>query len=166
MAPPSAGTGTRLRADNRYGIKGSPALVVVGSVVVGSVLVGVASVVVGAAVAVGAVVVVVVAAVVVVGAVVGVGVVTGGWMVLAPTVESASVILVLPAVAGAWALAGPGVVVGLLTASGTVSGMGIERVERVGAVVGSRGPVVGVDAISLPARLGRPAVRGWYPAWR
>ena len=37
-------------------------------------------------------------------------------------------------------------VVGLLTASGTVSGMGIERVERVGAVVGSRGPVVGVDA--------------------
>ena len=40
----------------------------------------------------------------------------------------------------------PGVVVGLLTASGTVSGMGIERVERVGAVVGSRGPVVGVDA--------------------
>jgi hypothetical protein len=120
--------------------------VVVGSVVVGSVLVGVASVVVGAAVAVGAVVVVVVAAVVVVGAVVGVGVVTGGWMVLAPTVESASVILVLPAVAGAWALAGPGVVVGLLTASGTVSGIGIERVERVGALVGSRGPVVGVDS--------------------
>jgi hypothetical protein len=35
------------------------------------------------------------------------------------------------------------VVVGLLTAGGTVSGMGV---EGVGAVVGSRGPVVGVDA--------------------
>jgi hypothetical protein len=42
----------------------------------------------------------------------------------APTVESASVIVAVPAVAGAWALAGQGVVVGLLTASGTVSGMG------------------------------------------
>jgi hypothetical protein len=69
MAPPSARAGTHLPADNRYGIKGSPALVVVGPVVVGSVLVGVASVVVGAAVVVAAVVVV---------AVVVVGVVTGG----------------------------------------------------------------------------------------
>jgi hypothetical protein len=78
---------------------------------------------------------------VVVGAVVVVGVVAGGWVV-APTVEIASVIVVVPAVAGAWALAGPGVVVGLLTAGGTVSGV---EVERVGAVAGSRGSVVGVD---------------------
>ena len=66
---------------------------------VGSVLVGVASVVLGAAVVVGAVVVG--AVVVVVGAVVVVGVVTGGWMVVAPTVESASVIVAVPAVAAA-----------------------------------------------------------------
>jgi len=52
------------------------------------------------------------------------------------------VIVVVPAVAGAWALAGPGLVVGLLTASSTVSGVGV---ERVGAVVDSRGPVVEVD---------------------
>jgi hypothetical protein len=118
--------------------------VVVGSVVVGSVLVGVASVVVGAAVVVGAVVVgAVVVGAVVVGAVVVVGVVTGGWVMVAPTVERASVIVAVPAVAGAWALTGPGVVVGLLTASGTVAGVGV---ERVGAVVGSCGPVVEVDA--------------------
>jgi hypothetical protein len=36
-------------------------------------------------------------------------------------------------------------------------------VERVGAVVDSRGPVVGSTRTSLPARLGRPAVRGWVP---
>jgi hypothetical protein len=63
--------------------------------------------------------------------------------VVGPTVESASVIVVVPAVAGAWALAGPGVVVGLLTGSGTVSGVGS---RGLGAVVGSRGSVVGVDA--------------------
>jgi hypothetical protein len=59
------------------------------------------------------------------------------------TVESASVIVVVPAVAGAWAMAGPGVVVGPLMASGTVSGVG----GREGGYGGdSRGPVVGVDA--------------------
>jgi hypothetical protein len=49
---------------------------------------------------------------------------------------------VLVWVAGAWALAGPGLVVGLLRAGGTVSEMGV---ERVGAVVDSRGPAVEVD---------------------
>jgi hypothetical protein len=65
-----------------------------------------------------------------------------GWVTVAPTVESGSVTVVLPAVAGAWALAGPGVVVGLLTASGTMSEVGA---KRVGAGVDSRGPVVEVD---------------------
>ena len=112
-------------------------LVVVGPVVVGgSVLVVVASVV------------VVVSMVVVVGAVVGgaavvVGSVAGGWVLVAPKVENASVLVVVPAVAGAWALAGPAAVVGPLRARGPVSGVGV---EGVGAVVGAWEAVVGVDA--------------------
>jgi hypothetical protein len=108
--------------------------VVVGPVVGGSVLVVVASVVVvGAAVVVGAVVG---------GAAVVVGSVTGGWVLVAPKVENASVLVVVPAVVGAWPLTGPAVVVGPLTARGPVSGA---VVEPVGAVVGTRGAVVGVD---------------------
>jgi hypothetical protein len=108
-------------------------LVVVGPVVVGPVLVVVASVVVvGTAVVVGPVVG---------GAAVVVGPVTGGWVLVTPKLENASLLVVVPAVAGAWALTGPAVVVGPLTARGPVSG-----VERVGAVVGPCGPVVGVNA--------------------
>ena len=104
-------------------------------VVVGPVLVVVASVVVvGAAVVVGAVVG---------GVVVVVGSVTGGWVLVAAKVENASVVVVVPAVAGAWALTGPAVVVGPLRAGGPVAGA---VVEPVGAVVGARGPVVGVNA--------------------
>jgi hypothetical protein len=106
------------------------ALVVVGPVVVGSVLVVVASVV------------VVVVGAVVVGPAVVLGAVTGGWVLVAPKVENASEVVVGPAVAGAWAVAGPAVVVGRLPARGPVSEL---AVERVGAVVGARGPVVGVD---------------------
>ena len=62
---------------------------------------------------------------------------------MAPKVENASLLVVVPAVAGAWALTGPAVVVGPLTAGGPVSG-GV--VEPVGAVVDARGAVVGVDA--------------------
>jgi hypothetical protein len=116
-------------------------VVVVGSalVVVGSVVVVVGSVVVDS-------VLVVVASVVVVGALVVVGAVTGGWVV-APKVENPSVIVVAPAVAGVWAMAASAVVVGLRTTRGTVSGTasGV-GVEKVGAVVGSWGAVVGVDA--------------------
>jgi hypothetical protein len=104
-------------------------------VVVGSVLVVVAKVVVvGAAVVVGAVVG---------GAIVVVGPVTGGWVLVAPTVENASLLVVVPAVAGAWAVTGSAALVGPLTARDPVSGA---VVERVGAVVGARGPVEGVDA--------------------
>jgi hypothetical protein len=111
-------------------------------VVGGSVLVG------GSVVVVVASVVVVVGMVVVVGAVVGgaavvVGPVTGGWVVVAPKVENVSLLVVVPAVVGGWALTGPAVVVGPLRAGGPVSG-GV--VEPVGAVVGARGAVVGVDA--------------------
>jgi hypothetical protein len=98
-------------------------------------------------------VVVVVGMVVVVGAVVGgavvggaavvVGPVTGGWVVVAPKVENASLLVVVPAVAGGWPLTGPAVVVGPLRAGGPVAGA---VVEPVGAVVGARGAVVGVDA--------------------
>jgi hypothetical protein len=105
------------------------ALVVVGPVVGGSVLVVVARVVVvGAAVVVGAVVG---------GAAVVVGSVTGGWVLVTATVENASLLVVVPAVAGAWALTGPAALLG------PVSGV---EVERVGAVVGARGPVGGGDA--------------------
>ena len=99
-------------------------------------------------VVVGASVVVVVSMVVVVGAVVGgvvvvVGPVTGGWVLVTPKIENASVLVVVPAVAGAWAVTGPAVVVGLLTARGPVAEVGV---ERVGALVGAHGLVVGVDA--------------------
>jgi hypothetical protein len=105
--------------------------VVVGPVVGGSVLVVVTSVVVvGAAVVVGAVVG---------GAVVVVGPVTGGWVLVAPTVENASVLVVVLAVVGAWPLTGLAALVGLLTARGPVA-------EVVGALVGARGAVVGVNA--------------------
>jgi hypothetical protein len=40
--------------------------------------------------------------------------VTGGWVLVAPTVENASVLVVVPAVAGAWALTGPAARVGPL----------------------------------------------------
>jgi hypothetical protein len=125
-------------------VVGSTAVVVVGPVVVGSVLVVVASVVVvvGAAVVVGAVVG---------GAAVVVGPVTGGWVLVAPKVENASVLVVVLAVAGAWAVTGPAVVVGLLTAGGMVSGA---VVELVGALVGARGLVVGVNAGLGPGAVG------------
>jgi hypothetical protein len=100
---------------------GSTPVVVVGSVVGGWVLV-------------------VVASVVVVGAAVVVGSVTGGWVLVAPTVENASVLVVGPALAGA--AAGPPALVGLLRAPGPVAAVGV---ERLGVVVGTRGPVGGVD---------------------
>jgi hypothetical protein len=141
-------------------VLGSAPVVVVGPVVVGWVLVVVASVVVGAAV---------VVETVVVGEAV-VGVVTGGWVV-APTVENASVIVVASAVADTWAVPGPGALVGLLTARrGLVSAV---RVETVGAVVGSRGPVVGVatdlaagsaGTVSSPRTGVRRASSGWGPS--
>jgi hypothetical protein len=130
--------------------------VVVGPVVVGWVLVVVASVVVGAAV--------VVETVVVGEAVVGAA--TGGWVV-ALTVENASVIVVVSAVADTWAVPGPGALVGLLTARrGPVSEV---RVETVGAVVGSHGPVVGATdlaagsagTVSSPRTGARRVNGGW-----
>jgi hypothetical protein len=92
--------------------------------------------------------VVVVGAAVVVGAVVGgavvvVGSVTGGWVLVAPKVENASVLVVVLAVVGAWPLTGLAALVGLLTARGPVAEV---VVERVGALVGARGAVVGVNA--------------------
>jgi hypothetical protein len=63
--------------------------------------------------------------------------------VVAPKAENASEVVVGPAVAGAWAMADPAVVVGRLPASGPVSEVGA---DEVGAVVGASGPVVGVDA--------------------
>jgi hypothetical protein len=85
---------------------------------------------------------------VVVGAVVGgaavvVGPVTGGWVLVAPKVENASLLVVVLAVVGAWPLTGPAALVGPLTARGPVAEV---VVERVGALVGARGPVVGIDA--------------------
>jgi hypothetical protein len=110
--------------------------VVVGSLVVGgSLVVVVASVVVGgAAVVVGAVVG---------GAAVVVGSVTGGWVLVAPKVENASVLVVVLAMVGAWPLTGLAALVGLLAARGPVAEV---VVERVGALVGARGAVVGVNA--------------------
>jgi hypothetical protein len=156
----------RLLAADRQGtadpvvVVGS-APVVVGPVVVGWVLVVAASVVVGAAV--------VVETVVVGEAVVGeavVGAPTGGWMV-ALTVENASVIVVVSAVADTWAVPGPGALVGVLTARrGSVSEV---RVETVGAVVGSHGPVVGATdlaagsagTVSSPRTGARRVSGGW-----
>jgi hypothetical protein len=107
-----------------------PALVV--GPVVGAMLVVVTSVVVDAAVVDGAVVV---------GPTVVDGAVTVGWVV-APTTEGAVVVVLPPTVAGAWAVAGPVVVVGLLTARRP----GFRVVEGGGVVVGSRGALVVVDA--------------------
>jgi hypothetical protein len=151
----------RLLAADRQGTAGpvvvvGSAPVVVGPVVVGWVLVVVASVVVGAAV--------VVETVVVGEAVVGAA--TGGWVV-ALTVENASVIVVVSAVADTWAVPGPGALVGLLTARrGPVSEV---RVETVGAVVGSHGPVVGATdlaagsagTVSSPRTGARRVNGGW-----
>jgi hypothetical protein len=107
-------------------------VVVVVSPVVGAMLVVVTSVVVDTAVVDGAVVV---------DPAVVDGAVTVGWVVAART-EGAVVVVVPPTVAGAWAVAGPVVVVGLLTARRP--GLGV--VEGGGVVVGSRGAVVVVDA--------------------
>ena len=101
-------------------------------------------VVVGAAVVVGAVVVV--------GAAVLVGSVTEGWVLVAPKVENASLLVVGPAVVGAWALTGPAALVGPLTAPGPVAEVGV---ERVGALVGARGPVVGDGAGLRAGSVGR-----------
>ena len=131
-----------------------PVVVVAAPVVVGPVVVDVGPVEVGAALVVGPVVgamlvvdtsvvvdaTVLVGAVVVGPAVVG-GAVTMGWVVAA-TVEGAEVGVVPPTVADAWAAADPAVVVGPLTARRP----GFAVVEGGGAVVGSRGAVVVVDA--------------------
>ena len=83
------------------------------------------------------------------------------------TVENASVIVVVPAVADTWAVSGPGALVGLLTARrGLDSAV---RVETVGAVVGSRGPVVAATdlaagsagTVSSPRTGARRARGGW-----
>jgi hypothetical protein len=109
------------------------AALVVGPVV-GAMLVEVTSVVVDADVVVGAVVV---------GPAVVDGAVTVGWVVVAARTEGAVVVVMPPTVAGAWGVAGPVVVVGLLTAGRP--GFGV--VEGGGVVVGSRGAlVVVVDA--------------------
>jgi hypothetical protein len=110
------------------------ALVVVAPVVEGTALVVVASVVVGWTVVVGAVVV---------GSTVVVGAVAIGWLVVAPNLDGASVVVVVPpAVTGAAAVDGPVVVAVPLRAKGAVSGM---VVDRAGEVVGARGTAV-VDA--------------------
>src|SRR5829696_7145107 len=116
-----------LAAADRHGI--ADPVVVVGStaVVVGPVV--------------GGSVLVVVTSVEVVGAAVVVGAVTGGWVLVAPKVENASLLVVVLALAGA--AAGPAALVGLLTARGPVAEV---VVELVGALVGARGPVVGVNA--------------------
>ena len=125
-----------------------PVVVVAGPVVVGAALVVGPVVVVGPLVGAMLVVVtsVVVDAAVVVGAVVGPAVVDGavtvGWVVVAARTEGAVVVVVPPTAAGAWAVAGPVVVVGLLTARRP----GLSVVEGEGVVVGSRGAVVVVDA--------------------
>ena len=132
------------------------AALVVGPVV-GAVLVIVPSVVVDAAVVVGAVVV---------GPAVVDGAVTVGWVVVAPRTERAVVVVVPPTVAGAWAVAGPVVVVGLLTARRP--GFGV--VEGGGAVVGSWGAVVVVDVdvgAGLVGTVGRakPGARRGGSGW-
>jgi hypothetical protein len=133
------------------------ALVVVAPVVEGTALVVVASVVVGWTVVVGAVVV---------GSTVVVGAVVVGWLVVAPDVGGASVVVVPPAVTGAAAVGGPVVVAVPPRASGTVSGM---VVDRVGEVVGARGMVV-VDAdvgVGSAGKVGSalPGARGGGGWW-
>lgn len=134
-------------------------VVVVAPVVEGTALVVVASVVVvGWTVVVGAVAVVL-------GSTVVVGAVTIGWLVVAPNVDGALVVVVPPAVAGAAAAAGP--VVGPLPASGTASAV---VVDRAGEVVGARGAVVVVDAevgTGSAGKLGSalPGARGGGGGW-
>jgi hypothetical protein len=146
--------------------------VVVGAALVvgpleGAMLVVVTSVVVGAAVVGGAVVVgpTVVDGAVVVGPTVVGGAVTVGWVV-APRTEGAVVVAVPLTVAGVWAVAGPARVVGLL------AGRRPEYVlvEGGGAVVGSRLPVVVVDAdvgAGLVGNVGRatPGTRRGGSGW-
>jgi hypothetical protein len=82
------------------------------------------------------------------------------------TVENASVIVVVPAVADTWAVSGPGALVGLLTPA---AGWSAVRVETVGAVVGSRGPVVAATdlaagsagTVTSPRTGARRARGGW-----
>ena len=102
-----------------------PVVVVAGSVVVvgGSVVVVVGSVVVGSTVVVGAV--------------------TVGRVVVAPDVVRALVVVVRPTVADAQVVAGRVVAVGLLAASGAVSGLVVDGARE---VPGWRGRVVVVDA--------------------
>jgi hypothetical protein len=116
--------------------------VVVGSapVVGGSVVVVGTSVVVGAAVVVGTVVVV--ASVVVVEMDVVVGAVTKGGLVPL-TVEPPAVIEVASTLACAWAMTDGEIAVGVLGSGDRVSAAGVTRVA---VVVGSRAPVVGVEA--------------------
>jgi hypothetical protein len=126
----------RLLAADRQGTASPVVVVGWAPVVVGPVVVGWVLVVVGVVVVVGAVVVGSVLVVVV-------GSVTGGWVLVTAKLENVSVLVVVPAVAGAWAVTGPAVVVGPLTARGPVAEV---VVERVGALVGARGPVGGVNA--------------------
>jgi hypothetical protein len=94
------------------------------------VLVGSTPVVAGSVV--GGSVLVVVASVVVVGAAVVVGPVTGGWVLVAPRVENALVLVVGPALTGA--AAGPPALVGLLRAPGPVAaGGGVGMAQRPGS---------------------------------
>ena len=124
-----------------------PVVVVAGPVVVGAALVVGPVVVVGPLVGAMLVVVTIVVAAVVGGtlvvdpAVVG-GAVMVGWVVVAPRTEGAVVVVVPPTGAGAWAVAGPVVVVDPLTARRPGAGVG----EGGGEVVGSRLAVVVVDA--------------------
>jgi hypothetical protein len=131
------------------------AALVVGPVV-GAMLVVVTSVVVDAAVVVGAVVV---------GPAVVDGAVMVGWVVAART-EGAVVGVVPPTVAGAWAVTGPVVVVGPLTARRPGSGV----VEGGGAVVGSRLAVIVVEVdvgVGLVVKVGRatPGTRCGGSGW-
>jgi hypothetical protein len=57
-----------------------------------------------------------------VGGAVVVGPVTAGWLLVTPTVKNASLLVVVPALAGA--AAGPAALVGLLTARGPVAEVG------------------------------------------
>ena len=58
-----------------------------------------------------------------------VGPVTAGWLLVTPTVKNASLLVVVPALAGA--AAGPAALVGLLTARGPVAEVGVERMGAV-----------------------------------
>jgi hypothetical protein len=139
-----------------------PVVVVVGPVVVGAALV--VGPVVGAMLVVDTNVVVdatVLVGAVVVGPAVVDGAVTMGW-VMAPTVEGAVVGVLRPTVAGAWAVAGPVVVVGPLTALRPGPGVG----DGGGAVVVSRGVVVVVLDTDVGAGLVGDVGSATPGAWR